>query len=74
MTSASMYPDLQHISVEREGPIGVVILNRPQQRNAFHDEMKDSLVEAYRRLDEDNSIKVVVLKGAKNSGNAFCAG
>lgn len=74
MAAENIYPDLQHIRVEREGAIGIVILHRPQQRNAFTSEMSDSLVEAYRRLDRDDSIRVVVLKGQSNSGRAFCAG
>lgn len=87
----SIYPDLPDIAVRLDsGGVAVVILDRPAQRNAFTNPMKDSLVrpprappttcspstqvEAFRRLDADDAVKVVVLQGAPNPGNAFCAG
>lgn len=36
--------------------------------------MKNSLVEAYRRLDLDDSVRVVVLMGNPDAGKVFCAG
>jgi 2-(1,2-epoxy-1,2-dihydrophenyl)acetyl-CoA isomerase len=73
----SLYPHLPEILVTRDSQdprIAIVSLNRPPQRNAFTGEMKDSLVEAFGRLDRDDSVKVVVLKGEENPGRAFCAG
>lgn len=73
----SLYPDLPEILVSRDTldpRIALVSLNRPPQRNAFTGEMKDSLVAAFGRLDRDDSVKVVVLKGEENPGRAFCAG
>lgn len=71
----TIYPDLDQIlaTVDAEG-IALVTLNRPDQRNTFTNEMRASLVECFRRLDADNKVKVVVLAGAPNKGNAFCAG
>ena len=71
----TIYTDLKDIlvNVDSEG-IALVTLNRPEQRNAYTGEMSASLVEAYRRLDLSNEVKVVVLCGAPNKGNAFCAG
>ena len=51
--------------------VAVVTLDRPQRRNAFTAAMGDSLGRAYRRCDEDDEIRVVVVTGA---GDAFCAG
>lgn len=73
----SLYPDLPEILVsrdEKDSRIAIVSLNRPPQRNAFTGVMTTSLVEVYRRLDKDDSVKVIVLKGEENPGKAFCAG
>lgn len=73
----SLYPELPEILVSRDSQdsrIAIVSLNRPPQRNAFTGEMKDSLVEAFGRLDRDDSVKVLILKGEENPGKAFCAG
>ncbi|KAL8292771.1 hypothetical protein RQP46_001383 [Phenoliferia psychrophenolica] len=71
----TIYPDLPDIlvTVDSEG-IALLTLNRPDARNAFTGEMRDSLVQAYSRLDKDNAVKVIVTCGAPNKGNAFCAG
>lgn len=72
---ATIYPDLDEIlvTVDEDG-IALVLLHRPSARNAFTNEMTRSLVECYRRLDLDNSVKVVVLAGSPTQGNSFCAG
>jgi enoyl-CoA hydratase/carnithine racemase len=54
-----------------DGAIGRVTLNRPQVRNALSGSMLSELLEALRRLIEDERVRVVVLTGA---GSAFCAG
>ena len=46
-------------------------LNRPHKRNALDDELRESLFEALRSANKDDSISVVVIRG---SGPAFCAG
>ena len=77
MSPQSLYPDLPEILVTRDNQdsrVAIVSLNRPPQRNAFTGEMAESLIEAYSRLDKDDSVKVIVLKGETNPGNAFCAG
>lgn len=51
--------------------IATVALHRPERRNAFGDGMGHELAEAYRRCDEDDEVRVVVLTG---SPPAFCAG
>jgi enoyl-CoA hydratase/carnithine racemase len=51
--------------------VATVTLNRPQQRNAIGDGMRDELADAFRRLEGDDSVRVVVLTGAPP---AFCAG
>ena len=51
--------------------VATLTLNRPDKLNAFSGAMGEALAAAYRRCDEDDAIKAVVLTGA---GRAFCAG
>ncbi len=49
----------------------LLILNRPEIRNAFDDELIANLTKTLKKLDADDSVRAVVLMGA---GPAFCAG
>ena len=49
----------------------ILILNRPEIRNAFDDELIANLTKTLKKLDADDSVRAVVLMGA---GPAFCAG
>ena len=51
--------------------IAVITFNRAGELNTFNQGMIEGLGAAYRRCDEDDDIKVVVVTGA---GRAFCAG
>lgn len=51
--------------------VAVITLNRPEAYNSMSQGILDGLGEAYRRCDEDDGIRVVVLTGA---GNVFCTG
>src|SRR3989440_4217334 len=59
------------VTVEREAPIAVVLLNRPRQLNALSDELMDELVTALRELDADDAVRCIVLGGNER---AFAAG
>jgi enoyl-CoA hydratase len=59
------------VLVEREGPIAVVLLNRPEQLNALSDALMDELVRALEELDRDDEIRAIVLAGNER---AFAAG
>ena len=59
------------IQIEKKGGIGRVTLNRPDVRNAFDDALIAELTEAFKSLDQDTSVRAVVLAG---NGPAFCAG
>lgn len=59
------------VVVERDDPIAVVLLNRPQQLNALSDELMDELVSQLQALDLDESIRCIVLGGSER---AFAAG
>ena len=60
-----------NIVVDREGPVGLVTLNRPKVLNALNQATMDELVDALEGLDRDDEIRCVVLTGAER---AFAAG
>jgi enoyl-CoA hydratase len=59
------------VLVEREPPIGIVLLNRPEALNALNDELMGRLVDALVELDDDDGIRCIVLGGSEK---AFAAG
>jgi len=59
------------VTVERDGAIAVVLLNRPQQLNALSDELMGELAAALEELDADGAIRCIVLGGNER---AFAAG
>jgi enoyl-CoA hydratase len=59
------------VLVERDEPIAVVRLNRPQQLNALSDTLMEQLVSELQRLDADESVRCIVLGGNER---AFAAG
>ena len=59
------------VLIEREEPIAVVRLNRPEQLNALSSELMRELVGALENLDADDAIRCVVLAGDER---AFAAG
>lgn len=54
-----------------EGGVAVVLLNRPEKRNAFDAEMIAALTEAFETLAGADHVRIVFLRGA---GGAFSAG
>lgn len=61
----------QSLAIEREGPIGLLTLNRPERHNAFDDALIQELTEALRSMEAEDSVRVVVLSGA---GKSFSSG
>jgi enoyl-CoA hydratase/carnithine racemase len=57
--------------VERHGPVGWVIFNRPGSGNAMNAEMLDDLETAWQELDADPRVRVIVNTG---EGSAFQSG
>jgi enoyl-CoA hydratase len=60
-----------NVIVERDGRIGVVLLNRPQALNALSGELMSAMVAALEELDADPEIRAIVLGGGER---AFAAG
>ena len=59
------------VLVERDGPVAVVTLNRPDALNALSRALRAEIVKSFASLAEDDSIRVAILTG---SGRAFTAG
>src|SRR5580693_8622931 len=57
--------------VERQGPVGWLVFNRPDAGNAMDATMLDELESAWRELDEDPAVRVIVNTGA---GGVFQTG
>ena len=58
--------------VTRDGPIVTLTFNRPEARNAMTWDMYQRLNQACEEVDADDTVRVLVLKGA--GGKAFVAG
>jgi enoyl-CoA hydratase len=63
--------DAPHALVERDGPVLIVTMNRPEARNALSPEMLRIMSEAWDEVNANPDIRVAILTGA---GGAFCAG
>jgi methylglutaconyl-CoA hydratase len=59
------------LAIERNGPIGLLTLNRPERHNAFDDALITEMTEALRHMEAEDGIRVVVLSSA---GKSFSAG
>ena len=59
------------VLVERDGPVALVTLNRPDALNALSQALRAEIVRVFTELKDDPDIRAVVLTGA---GRAFTAG
>jgi enoyl-CoA hydratase/carnithine racemase len=69
---AHTVPTPDETLVTREGPVMILTFNRPEARNAMTWGMYDRLYRACEEVDADDSVRVLVLRGA--GGKAFVAG
>jgi enoyl-CoA hydratase len=60
-----------HLLVERDGPILICTMNRPERKNALSGEMLARMADAWVQIDQDPEIRVAILTGAAGT---FCAG
>jgi enoyl-CoA hydratase len=59
------------VIVERDGPVTIVTIDRPEVRNAVDGRTAAALADTFRVFDADEDARVAVLTGA---GGTFCAG
>tara|TARA_R110000824_G_scaffold118960_2_gene271424 strand:+ start:39648 stop:40472 length:825 start_codon:yes stop_codon:yes gene_type:complete len=71
MATASTSQPYETLLIEKEGPVDWVTLNRPDMLNAINPKLTEELQDYFGKLYTDQSVRIVVLKGA---GRAFCAG
>lgn len=63
--------EYQTITFKIENQIARIYLNRPEVHNAFNDIMITELSEVFKKISEDEKVRVAVLSG---NGKSFCAG
>src|SRR3954449_2567493 len=63
--------DTDTILVERDGPVTIVSINRPERRNAVDGATARKLFDAFLAFDADASASAAVFTG---TGGCFCAG
>lgn len=61
----------KNCTVEKDGHVLIVTLNRPEAKNALTPSMLVGMYKAWRLLDEDDDLYCAVLTG---KGDAFCSG
>jgi enoyl-CoA hydratase len=59
------------LTVEADGPVRTVVINRPDELNAVNQPLHWALANVWRQLSTDREARVVILTGA---GRAFSAG
>jgi enoyl-CoA hydratase len=59
------------VLVERDGPVAIVTMNRPDALNALSRALRAEIVKTFAALAKDDTVRAVVLTGA---GRAFTAG
>ena len=65
------YAPTPHVLLEQDGPVAVITLNNPDERNALLDDMHEALREIWWHLAFDRTVRAAVITGA---GSAFSAG
>jgi enoyl-CoA hydratase len=65
------YQEYQHLSINKKGSIAKLMLNRPRVRNAISDITLEELDSAFKELERDAEVKVVIFGG---EGPVFCSG
>ncbi len=63
---------MTEVQIEKKEAIAIVTLNRPQKHNAFTFDSMNQVIEAFRQLEENPQIRLVILTGAGQK--AFCTG
>jgi enoyl-CoA hydratase/carnithine racemase len=64
-------PSFETLRFERRGPVGRLVLHRPERLNAFTAQMWDELAALGREIGDDPDLRVLVVTGA---GRAFSSG
>jgi enoyl-CoA hydratase/carnithine racemase len=66
------HPSKLPVRAETKGPVGYLILDRPERRNALSFDMWKSVTRLIGELSDDKTVRVIVLRGAGEL--PFCSG
>ena len=61
-----------NIVIEQDGKLGMITINRPKKLNALNQETIAELHEAFKELDDDEEVRVIIITGSGEK--AFVAG
>lgn len=61
----------ENLTVDIDGPVATITLNRPEQLNALSTGLCDDLFQVLRDVNPGDDVRVIRLRGA---GRAFCSG
>lgn len=64
-------PNRPLVRLERQGPVAILSIDRPERRNALNLQVKNALLACLAELEGDAAVKAIVLTG---SGGYFVAG
>ena len=62
---------MESVLLQKDGPIGYLVLNRPDKRNALSLDLMNELLGKLDQVAQDETIRVVVIRG---EGQMFSAG
>ena len=62
----------EQIKLEKDGPIAIITLHRPDKMNAFTGKMMYEMMDAFDHTDGDDDVRAVIVTG--HGDRAFCAG
>lgn len=71
MSGPESSAEAQRVTIELDGHVAVVTLNRAEKHNALDLPMLDAIIAAAQRLSSETGVRAVVLNGA---GSSFCSG
>ncbi len=66
-----MTRDFEYLVYEKKDRVAIITMNRPEKHNALNMGLINELSRALADADEDDDVKVVLLRGA---GKSFCSG
>jgi enoyl-CoA hydratase/carnithine racemase len=71
MSPAEQAATYENLILQREGPLAVITLNRPQRRNALSLELMEELIRCLDEIAASRETRAVILAAA---GKVFCSG
>ncbi len=72
MIERGMRMVFKEIKIEKRDSVGILTLNRPENRNALSWNMRLEMIEALQNISDDAEIRALIITGAGDK--AFCAG